>query len=276
MRALKDYTVYCQTTYEATAEGGMQKMVSLLSLTLEPTKDLVMLRVPEIIVVGEEEQEVGEEEQEVGEEEQEVGEEEQDDDNSPADPTDVKRRHADLTDTGRRTREAVNRALARRFLARYIGPGLTKRTHLFDHAMLLSPTMCRLGYIGTLARSTAGKAAGMSSESAIKARIQKEVVDLLTKAIIELRKRDAAAAAVAAAQDGLDAPTAKRAKTAYTAAEDQTRKDLRELGLLDGDDDEEDNPAPDKDRDPREEAEAMLKGWVAYEVSVRCARGPVG
>ena len=264
MRALKDYTVYCQTTYEATAEGGMQKMVSLLSLTLEPTKDLVMLRVPEIIVVGEEEQE--------------VGEEEQDDDNSPADPTDVKRRHADLTDTGRRTREAVNRALARRFLARYIGPGLTKRTHLFDHAMLLSPTMCRLGYIGTLARSTAGKAAGMSSESAIKARIQKEVVDLLTKAIIELRKRDAAAAAaaVAAAQDGLDAPTAKRAKTAYTAAEDQTRKDLRELGLLDGDDDEEDNPAPDKDRDPREEAEAMLKGWVAYEVSVRCARGPVG
>jgi hypothetical protein len=251
VRALKDYTVYCQTTYEATAEGGMQKMVSLLSLTLEPTKDLVMLRVPEIIVVGEEEQ---------------------DDDNSPADPTDVKRRHADLTDTGRRTREAVNRALARRFLARYIGPGLTKRTHLFDHAMLLSPTMCRLGYIGTLARSTAGKAAGMSSESAIKARIHKEVVDLLTKAIIELRKRDAAAAA----QDGLDAPTAKRAKTAYTAAEDQTRKDLRELGLLDGDDDEEDNPAPDKDRDPREEAEAMLKGWVAYEVSVRCARGPVG
>ena len=119
----------------------------------------------------------------------------------------------------------------------------------------------------------------MSSESAIKARIQKEVVNLLTKAIIELRKRDAAAAAaaaVAAAQDGLDAPTAKRAKTAYTAAEDQTRKDLRELGLLDGDDDEEDNPAPDKDRDPREEAEAMLKGWVAYEVSVRCARGPVG
>ena len=87
MRTLKDYTVYCQTTYEATAEGGMQKMVSLLSLTLEPTKDLVMLRVPEIIVVGEEEQE--------------VGEEEQDDDNSPADPTDVKRRHADLTDTGR-------------------------------------------------------------------------------------------------------------------------------------------------------------------------------
>lgn len=112
VRALKDYTVYCQTTYEATAEGGMQKMVSLLSLTLEPTKDLVMLRVPEISVVGEEEQ---------------------DDDNSPADPTDVKRRHADLTDTGRQTREAVNRALARRFLARYIGPGLTKRTHLFDH-----------------------------------------------------------------------------------------------------------------------------------------------
>ena len=243
MRALKDYTVYCQTTYEATAEGGMQKMVSLLSLTLEPTKDLVMLRVPEIIVVGEEEQ---------------------DDDNSPADPTDVKRRHADLTDTGRRTREAVNRALARRFLARYIGPGLTKRTHLFDHAMLLSPTMCRLGYIGTLARSTAGKAAGMSSESAIKARIQKEVVDLLTKAIIELRKRDAAAAAaVAAAQDGLDAPTAKWAKTAYTVAEDQTRKDLRELGLLDGDDDEEDNPAPDKDRDPEKKLRRCSKaGWL--------------
>lgn len=252
VRALKDFTVYCQTTHEATAEQGMQKMISLLSLTLEPTQDLVMLRVPSIIVVDGAEQD---------------GAEQDGDDDGPAAPTTDSRAHADLTEIGRVTRETVSSAVGKRFLPRY-GPGLYKRLHLFDHVLLLSPTMRKLGYVDTLAGSTAGKAVGMRDPVLIKAQIKEEVLDLLAKAVIELRARNTTAVTVEQ-QDGAD-NTRKLLKTSnVAAATSQTHKDMKKLGLLD-DSDSDDEDVPETEGDARKEAETILKEWLGHRVSMHC------
>ncbi|CAN0339225.1 unnamed protein product [Laminaria digitata] len=48
LRVVKDTTVYCQTTNEATAEGGLQRVFLLLTNTLEPTQQLQAQHVPAI------------------------------------------------------------------------------------------------------------------------------------------------------------------------------------------------------------------------------------
>jgi len=256
VRALKDFTVYCQKTHEATVEGGMQKMVALMALTLEPAKPLPVLRVPAVIVVEGEGDGDGD-----------------GDDDLPATRTTEKRPHGDLTDLGRRTREVVQTSIAKRFFPRY-GDGLLKRSHLFDRSMLLSPKMLSLEYLGSFAGSTAGKAFGMKPVSEIVARIHEEVIDILTEAVIELSAR-AAKAAAAAPAGGDNLSGAKRAKTSHpSAAATQDEQDLRELGLL-GDDNGSDNndgeqPAPQGDA--REEARSILKAWLETKVSMRSDR----
>ena len=256
VRALKDFTVYCQKTHEATVEGGMQKMVALMALTLEPAKPLPVLRVPAVIVVEGEGDGDGD-----------------GDDDLPATRITEKRPHGDLTDLGRRTHEVVQTSIAKRFFHRY-GDGLLKRSHLFDRSMLPSPKMLSLEYLGSFAGSTAGKAFGMKPVSEIVARIHEEVIDILTEAVIELRAR-AAKAAAAAPAGGDNLSGAKRAKTSHpSAAATQDEQDLRELGLL-GDDNGSDNndgeqPAPQGDA--REEARSILKAWLETKVSMRSDR----
>ena len=246
VRALKDFTVYCQTTHEPTAEGGMTKMIGLLSITLEPAKPLVMLSVPAVV----------------------EGEEEADPDlETPATPTPEKRPHSQLTALARKTRVEINSALARRFLTRY-GPGLHTRSHLFDRALLLSPSMFSLKYLDVFAASTAGKACAMRPVPEVRKRIHGELVGLITEAVIELRARDAAAATTANGGDGHQ-PGAKRAKTSHmSAADKQSHLEMVELGLADADSSGEEGEQPAAQLgDPKEEAEAILKEWLATKVS---------
>ena len=148
-------------------------MIALLGITLEPKKPLVILRVPNVVVVD--------------------GEGAGDDDNDePATSSGEKRPHAELTPTVRFTREIMNKGISERFLKRY-GADLTNRVHLFDQTMLLCPTMMTLRYIEVLAASDAGKASGMASTQTIKIRIRAQLLDLLTKAVVELRARAAKA-----------------------------------------------------------------------------------
>lgn len=48
VRAVKDTTVYCLATNEATAEGGLPRVFLLLTNTMEPTHQLQVLHVPAI------------------------------------------------------------------------------------------------------------------------------------------------------------------------------------------------------------------------------------
>lgn len=238
---VKDVTVYCQTTSEATAEGGMQRVFLLLTDTLEPTKDLKVRHVP---VIGRGEA-----------------------------PSHTLRPHDDLTETGRNTREAFNTALAKRFLPRY-GAGLRSRGHLFDHAMLLSPTMRKLKYIDVLLSSSAGQAAGLASPSEVKGRIKGEVVDLITKAVIEKRARanaEVAGAVARGARAGAETSTGQRSKTpqaAAAASANATR--LRNAGIFDGSDDSDVDAASPRERAPEEEAKAELNDWLQLKVQISC------
>lgn len=176
---VKECTVYCQTTSEATAEGGLQRIVLLLTESLEPTKPLRVRHVP---VIGQED---------------------------PAAPGYTDRPHNLLTETGRKTREAFNAALASRFLPRYKAR-LHTYTHPFDQAMVLSASMRQLRHIDLLLSSTAGKAAGLPSAFDVKKRIYAEVRDLIAKVVVEIRARTKAGSGAGAARVGAENPTGQR------------------------------------------------------------------
>lgn len=253
MRALKDFTTYCQTTYEPTAETAMMKIIPLLAITLEPNKPLVMLQVPNVItaVVDGEEVEVEPE------------------DSAPPAATQEKRAHLALTPTGRTTREKINYGLASRFLPRYNAAGLSSRQHLFDRVMLLSPKFQTLKYIDTFAVSTAGKACAMASAGLVRARIHLEVVELITEAVVELRAR-AAKAGTGADAGAADQAAAKRVKTSHgssAVAAKQTESDLQDLGLLEDIGDIEEDGQPGQEVAAQEEAKTILNGWLQTKVS---------
>lgn len=109
MSAVNNVAEYCQETYKATAEGGLTRVVVLLTDTLESNETL---RVQHIPAVGAEVTDA-------------------------ASHTD--RPHDCLTAIGMKTRVVFATAIARRFLCRYSSTCLNARTHLFDHTILLSP-----------------------------------------------------------------------------------------------------------------------------------------
>ena len=183
MKAMKDVTLYCQTTHEPTAAGGVEGLVVLLNETLEPSKPL---RVEHVKVISKE-----------GEAASQPGEA-----NNGGPPRHTMRAHDDLTDTGRATRKAFAVAVGKRWFPRYTNAGLHSRTHLFDHVMYLSPGSRKLKYIDTMLQTTAGKSDDLADAHAIKERVRAEVEDLVTDAIIEIRARAAKeAAARSAVQD---------------------------------------------------------------------------
>ena len=127
---IKKCTVLCQTTFEPTAEGGLQSIVLFLTDALEPTKALRVRHVPVTC-------------------NQDAGA-----------PSYTDRPHDQLTATGRQIRETSNTALAERFLPRN-GGGLQDRSHLFDHVMVPSLKMHQVKYVDVQLSSIAGKAAGL-------------------------------------------------------------------------------------------------------------------
>ena len=189
MKAIKDFTLYCQTTHEPTAAGGVEGLVVLLNETLEPSKSL---RVEHVKVIS----------KEGGAASQPGAAAQPGEANNGGPPRHTMRAHADLTDTGGATRKAFAVAVGKRWFPRYTNAGLHSRTHLFDHVVYLSPGSRKLKYIDTMLQTTAGKNYDLADAHAIKERVRAEVEDLVTDAIIEIRARAAKeAAARSAVQD---------------------------------------------------------------------------
>ncbi|CAB1096918.1 unnamed protein product [Ectocarpus sp. CCAP 1310/34] len=160
--------------------------------------------------------------------------------------------HEDLTPIGRNTRVALRKALVARFLPRY-GRELDAGGHLFDRTMLLSPNQRKLRYVDAL-RSSAAKEGDMRSSSAIKAKIKEEVTDLLVAAIEAIR-------ATAPSDGGVESTS-----SASGDGNDDHRR--RRRRFLDDDDEgsDSDMDATPVEEDPRKEAEAMMKEWLAAQI----------
>lgn len=237
--AVKEVTLYSQNASEATAEGAMNHTVLLLTQTLEPTNPLVIEHVPSIS-------------------------EESANASASDGPPKTTRRHAELTETGRRTREAFATAIGKRFLPRYTPRGLDKHPHLFDHAMLLSPRSRKLSYINALVDSEAAKGLHLASAAEIKTRLRKEVVTLIAEAVAANRK------AVAEQRAEVEPSAVRRSSAPRTVAEeDETAKRMKAAGLFDSDsDDDGDVGAAVGERSPEDEAQAMMDEWLAQKVGL--------
>lgn len=241
MSAVSNVAEYCQETYKATVEGRLTRMVILLTDTLESNKTL---RVQHIPAIGTEVADA-------------------------ASHTD--RPHDCLTAIGMKTRVVLATAIARRFLRRYSSTCLNARTHLFDHTILLSPRFRKMKYIDLLLGSTAAKSCDdLADAPAIKSRIHREVVTLLTKAVVEMRSR-------ATRPSEVEAVTGPQSGTPQAATRDAKRK--RSAGLFDDNDseseaeEEESATSTSPQRSPEEEAKNILKEWLQQEVMVARAVG---
>lgn len=149
----------------------LQRIDLLLTDTLEPTKPR---RVRHVRAIGQE----------------------------GADVPEYTDRHGDqLIDTDYQTREAFNKALAKRFLPRYKASLLT-RTHPIDRVISLSPKMLHLNHTDVLLSSTAGAAAGLPSTLEVKERIYSGVLDLMSKAVVDTRARSTAGTGAGGRQRG--------------------------------------------------------------------------
>lgn len=249
---VKDVTLYCQNASEATAEGGMNKIVLLLTDTLEPTGDLVVEHVPVIGAAGADASASAEGA----------------DASASGARSRTKRSHADLTQTGRATREAFATAIAKRFLPRYTPEGLRKHPHLFDQVMLLSPKSRKMKYMDKLVTSSAAQGRGLASAAAIKARVVEEVVSLTAEAVTENRRRSAAARAV-------DDSTTQRTRTPQDVADaSENLKRLEAAGMIDSDSDDgggggQVQGSAVRERSPDEEAKAIVDDWTALKVGFR-------
>lgn len=236
MNAVKGVAEYCQATDEATVEGGVARIVILLTDTLECSKNLRVQHVPAI------------------------GAEVAD----AASHTD--RPHDGLTAIGGKTRFVFAAAIAKRFLPRYSSAHLHHHTHLFDHAILLSPRSRKMKHIDLLLESTAAKShGGLADALAIKTRIHDEVVALIAQAVAEMRARKAVPSEVA---DVMGPPsTTPQAVPAATHHSDR----VRSTGIPDGSDSEAEGGASPQQLSPQDEAENILKEWLQQEVIVRVA-----
>lgn len=262
---VKDLTLYCQREDEATAEGGMQRM--LLLLTLEPTAPLEIVTVAQI---GDDQAAataggggaagaVGGAAGAAGGAAGTAGAD------GAADRT--MRTHADLTSLGRKVREVFCQAVGTRFLKRYTPAGLRTHAHLFDHVMLLSPRSRSLSYIDKFAASTAAKDLGLATPDAIKRRIKEEIVEHVKEAVTELRSR------AAVEREMVQEPRVQRTRTPAAVTEFTVAARLR--AAFDGEGSDSDSSEGDEgssasERSPGEEAKTILNDWLKSKV--RAAR----
>lgn len=246
LRVVKELTLYCQREDEATAEGGMNRMMLLLTDTLEPTKPLEIVHVRQIGEAGAA---------------------------GATGAAHTMRAHADLKPLGRKIREVFRNAVGSRFLPRYTPAGLRTHAHLFDHAMFLSPSSRNMMYIDMFVASTAAEGRGLATSQAIKDHIKEDVVKQVAAAITELRSR----AAAAREREGVQEVQLTRTPRAV-AESSSIAKRLKAAGCVDDmDSDSDDSDGEQKgssarERPPEEEAKAIVDDWLRVKVRV----GPRG
>ncbi|CAB1111867.1 unnamed protein product [Ectocarpus sp. CCAP 1310/34] len=253
LRVVKDVTLYCQSASEVTAGGAMNRIVLLLTTTLEPMEDLEIVHVPVIGAEGA------------------AGGADAEGANGGAGrraSSQTMRSHTDLTETGRATREAFATAIGKRFLPRYQRAKLETHPQLFDHAMFLSPGSRKMKYIGRLVTSSTAVGLGLANANAIKARVKDEVIGLVTNAVAQIRRK------LAAERVEVDVSTAPRTRTPRTVAEGSERvKKLQRANLVDsGSDDDSSNDEQQgstvRERSPEEEAKTIVDDWMNLRVDL--------
>lgn len=180
------------------------------------------------------------------------------------------REHTALTATAQATREAFVSALATRLVRPRYGSGLPTHSHLYDIAHLLCPETRSLRYLKTVKQSTLGQRGGFeASVDYVKHRIFTQARSLLADGIQQLRDLKAASPTVPVVE--VSAPRTKRFKSgAATAASAQAqaeRDKLKRKGLVDSSSDEEDAEGGGEPlTTPTEEADEILKKWMAHKV----------
>lgn len=237
INAVKGVVVYSQTTYESTAQGGLQRLVVLATSTLEPMRPLT---VTPVRAIGQKEDEV------------------------PAAST---RSHTDLTKVAMATREAFGEAVAKRFVKGRYGSGLGTHSHRFDMAMFLCPAARGMKYIDTLEASTVGKMGGFKEPEKVKQVIRDQARDLLAKGIAFIREQEKKTPVVVEPE-----PRAKRLKTAGSVAVDPRQAEFAQEGVLDSSSDEDAEPASDHTNTPEQEADGILTKWRVFKVRGFCIR----
>ena len=247
--AVRTVVVYSQTTYESTAQGGLQRLVLLATSVLEPKKPLKVKHVP---LIGQKESDIA----------------------PPA-----LRPHDELTEVGAATREAFAKAVATRFVVPRYGKGLSSHSHRYDMAIFLSPGGRSMKYLDTLKSSTVGELGGFVKPAS---EVKERIVDQARAILIEGIAKARAMAKTTPVDVELDTPSAKRFKSAVDTADDPQQAAFKAAGVMDSSSDEETEPAGNPDITPKQEADSVLFKWQKTKVGathcccLACVAGYVG